>query len=39
MFIRHLLPQLKNSDTYSARHEQSAMLMLGSLRLFPEGLA
>ena len=38
MFIKHLTPQLKNSDTYSARREQSVML-LGSVRLSPEGQA
>jgi len=36
MFIRHLLPQLNNSDTLPARHEQSVMLTLGSLRSFAE---
>ncbi len=39
MFIRHLLPQLKNSDTYPARHEQFVMWTLGSVRLPAEDRA
>lgn len=38
MSIKHFVPQLKYSDTYPARREQSVTL-LGSLRLLPEGHA
>ncbi len=39
MSIKHFVPQLKNSDTYPARREQSVTLMLGSVRLLPEDRA
>ncbi len=39
MSVMHFVPQLKNSDAFPARREQSVVLTLGSVRLFVEDRA